>query len=68
VFENSAEKREYLDLREKITEQSRKCYINELHRLFFSPNINKVIKSRGMTFVEHTTSMGVKRKANSLYL
>jgi hypothetical protein len=51
-FENSVLKEE---------DRSRKLHNDELHSLYSSPNIVRVIKSRRMRWVGHMAYMGVGR-------
>jgi hypothetical protein len=40
-----------------------KLHNEELHNLYFSPGIIRMIKSRGMRWVEHVAIVGEKRNA-----
>jgi hypothetical protein len=46
--------------------QRRKLYKKELHDLYTSPNIIRMIKSRTVRWVAHVTCMGEKRNAYSV--
>jgi hypothetical protein len=46
VFENSVLKRIFGTKREEVAESSRSLHNDELHNLYASPNIIRVIKSR----------------------
>jgi hypothetical protein len=45
-----------------VTGGWRKLYNEELHNLYFSPSIIRVIKSRRMRWAGHVARMGEKRK------
>jgi hypothetical protein len=47
--------------RQKVTENWRKMHSEELHRLCFSPNIIRVIKSRRMRWAGHVACVGERR-------
>jgi hypothetical protein len=49
--------------REEVTVDWRKLHEEELHDLYFSPNIIRVIKSGRMRWVVHVACMGWKRYA-----
>jgi hypothetical protein len=46
----------------------RKLHNDELHNLYFSPNIVRVIKSRRMRWVGHVARMGVGRGVYMVFL
>jgi hypothetical protein len=46
-----------------VTGDWRKLYNEELHNLYYSPNIIRMIKSRGMIWAGHIARMEEKRKA-----
>jgi hypothetical protein len=46
-----------------VTGVSRKLHNEELHNLYSSPNIIRMIKSRRMRWAEHVSRMGEKRNA-----
>jgi hypothetical protein len=55
---------EFLDRGEiKVTGGWRKLHNEELHNLYSSPSIIRMIKSRRMRWAEHVARMGVKRNA-----
>jgi hypothetical protein len=56
--------RRYLDRRElEVTGGWGKLHNEELHNLYSSPNIIRMIKSRRMRLAGHVARMGVKRNA-----
>jgi hypothetical protein len=48
---------------DEVTVGWRKLHNEELHNLYSSPSIIRVIKSRRMRLAEHVTRMGEKRNA-----
>jgi hypothetical protein len=59
VFENRV-------LRDGVTGGWRKLHNEELHNLYSSPSIIKIIKSRRMRWAEHVARMGEKRNVYRL--
>jgi hypothetical protein len=57
VFENRVLRRIF-GLKKEEDGSWRKLHIDELHRLYSSPNIVRVIKSRRMRWARHVTRMG----------
>jgi hypothetical protein len=49
--------------RNEVTGDWRKLHNEELHRLYSSPRIIRMIKSRKMRWAGHVTRMGEKRNA-----
>jgi hypothetical protein len=49
-----------------VTGRWRKLHNDELHHLYSSPSIIRIIKSRRMGWVVHVARMGEKRKAYRL--
>jgi hypothetical protein len=45
--------------RDEVTGQGRKLHNEELHALYSSPNIVRVIKSRRMRWAGHTARLGM---------
>jgi hypothetical protein len=52
--------------RDEVTGEWRKLHNKELHDLYSSPSIIRIIKSRRMTWVGHVARMGEKRNAYRL--
>jgi hypothetical protein len=49
--------------RNQVTGDGRNLHSEELHNLYSSPSIIRMIKSRRMRWVEHVTRMGEKRNS-----
>jgi hypothetical protein len=49
--------------RDEVMGDWRKLYNEELHNLYFSPNIIRMIKSRRMRWAGHVARMGETRNA-----
>jgi hypothetical protein len=49
--------------RDEVTGDWRKLHNEELHNLYFSPNIIRMIKSRRMRWAGHVARMGRRRNA-----
>jgi hypothetical protein len=60
VFENRVLRRLFGPNRDEVTGDWRKLHNEELHNLYSSPSIIRVIKSRRMRWAEHVARMGVK--------
>jgi hypothetical protein len=58
VFENRVLRRIFGPKRDEVTGKWRKLHNEELHDLYSSPNIVRVIKSRRMRCAEHVARMG----------
>jgi hypothetical protein len=54
------------DYREGVTGGWRKLHNEELHNLYSSPSIIRIIKSRRMRWAGHVTRMGEKRNVYRL--
>jgi hypothetical protein len=63
VFENRVLRRIFGLKRDEVTGDRRKLHNEELHNLYSSPNIIRMIKSRRMRWAVHVTRMGEKRNA-----
>jgi hypothetical protein len=57
------QKRVFGSKRDEVTEVWRKLYNEELHNLYPSPNIIRMIKSRRMIWAGHVARMLAKRNA-----
>jgi hypothetical protein len=57
VFENSVLRRIFGPKRDEVTGDWRKQHNEELHNLYSSPNIIRIIKSRRMTWAENVARM-----------
>jgi hypothetical protein len=58
VFENRVLRRIFGPKRDEVTGDWRKLHSEELHNLYSSPNIIKMIKSRWMRWAEHVARIG----------
>jgi hypothetical protein len=58
VFENKVLRRIFGPIRDGVTRGWRKLHNEELHNLYSSPSIIRIIKSRRMRWVEHVARMG----------
>jgi hypothetical protein len=61
VFENRVLRRIFGPKRDRVTGGWRKLYNEELHNLYSSPSIIRIIKSRRMRWVGHVARMGENR-------
>jgi hypothetical protein len=66
VFENRVLKIIFGHKREEVKGGCRKLNNEELHNLYTSPNIIRVINSRRMRWAGHVARMGEIRKAYSI--
>jgi hypothetical protein len=66
VFENKVLNRIFGPKRDEVTGGWRKLHNEELHDLYSSPSIIRIIKSRRMRWTGHVARMGENRKAYSL--
>jgi hypothetical protein len=61
VFENRVLRRIFGPKRDEVTGDWRKLHNEELHNLYFSPSIIRMVQSRRMRWVEHVAWMGRSR-------
>jgi hypothetical protein len=61
VFENHVQRIIFGPKRDEVTEDWRKLHNVELHNLYSSPSIIRMIKSRSMRWAGHVVCMGAKR-------
>jgi hypothetical protein len=65
VFESSVLRRMFVPKRDGVTEGWRKLHNEELHDLYSSPSIIRIIKSRRLRWAGHVARMGEKRKTKT---
>jgi hypothetical protein len=58
VFKNRVLRRIFRPKRDEVTGECRRLHNEQLHDLYFSPNIIWVIKSRRMRWMGHVACMG----------
>jgi hypothetical protein len=58
MFENRALRRIFGPKRDEVTGEWRKLHNEELHDLYSSPSVIKIIKARRMRWTEHVARMG----------
>jgi hypothetical protein len=63
VFENRVLRKIFGPKRDEVTGEWRNLHNEELHDLYSSPNIIRIMKSRRMRWAEHVARMGEKRNA-----
>jgi len=68
VFKNMVLRRIFGPKENEVTEEWRKLHNEELNDLYSSPNIVRVIKSRGMTWVGHVARMGERRSLHKVLM
>jgi hypothetical protein len=66
VFENRVLRRAFGPKRDEVTGEWRNLYNEELHGLYSSPSIIRIIESRRMRWAGHVARMGEKRNAYRL--
>jgi hypothetical protein len=65
VFENRVLRRMFGPNRDEVTEGWRKLHNEELHNLYSSPNIIRMMKSRRMRWAGYVARVGEKKKKNA---
>jgi hypothetical protein len=68
VFENKVLRRIFGPMRDVVTGGWRKLHNEELHNLYSSPSIIRIIKSRRMRWAGHVARMGEKRNAYTILM
>jgi hypothetical protein len=63
MFENRVPRRIFGSKRDEVTGAWRKLHNEEIHNLYSSPSIPRMIKSRRMRWTGHVTRMEEKRNA-----
>jgi hypothetical protein len=58
VFENRVLRRIFEPMRDEVAEEWRKLHNEELHDLYSSPSIIRIIKSQGMRWAGHVARRG----------
>jgi hypothetical protein len=58
IFENRVLKRIFGPKRDEVTGEWRRLHNKELHAVYSSPNISRVIKSRRLRWAVHVARMG----------
>jgi hypothetical protein len=66
VFENRVLRRIFGPKRNEVTEERRKLHNEELHDLYSSPCIFRIMKARRMSWAGHIARMGENRSAYRL--
>jgi hypothetical protein len=66
VFENMVLRRIFGPKRDEVTSEWRKLHNKELHDLYSSPSIIRIMKSQRMRWAGHVARMGEKRNAYRL--
>jgi hypothetical protein len=66
VFENRVLRRIFGPKRDEVTSEWRKLHNKEIHDLYSSPSIIRIIKSRSMRWTGHIARMEVKRNVYKL--
>jgi hypothetical protein len=66
VVENRVVRRIFGPKRDEVTGEWRKLHKEELHDLYSSPSIIRIIKSRRMRWAGHIARMGEKRNTYRL--
>jgi hypothetical protein len=58
VFENRVLRRIFGPKKDEVTRERRKVHNEELHELYSSPSIIRIIKSRRMRWARHVAQLG----------
>jgi hypothetical protein len=66
VFENRVQRRIFGPKRDEVAGERRKLHNKELHDLYSSPSIMRIIKSRRMRWKGHVARLGENRNAYRL--
>jgi hypothetical protein len=66
MFENRVLRRLFGPKRDEVAGGWRKLHNEELHNLYSSPSIIRIIQSRRMRWAEHVARMGEKRNADRI--
>jgi hypothetical protein len=66
IIENRVLRRIFGPKRDEVTGEWRKLHNEELHDLYYSPSIIRIIKSRKMRWAGHVVRMGEKRNSYRL--
>jgi hypothetical protein len=66
MFENRVLRRIFAEQKDEVTGKWRKLHNEELHDLYSSPSIIRVMKVRRMRWAGHIARMGEKRNAYRL--
>jgi hypothetical protein len=62
VFENRELRRIFGPKRDEMTGEWRKLHNEEVHDLYSSPSIIRIMKSRRMSWAEHVATMGEEKE------
>jgi hypothetical protein len=68
MFENRVLRRIFVPKRDEVTRCSRKLHNEELHNLYSSPSIIRMIKTRRMRWEGHVGRMEAKRNAYRIFV
>jgi hypothetical protein len=68
VFENRVLRRIFGPKRDEVVGGWKKLHKEELHNLYSSPNIIRIVKSRRMRWAGHIARMGKKRNAYRIWV
>jgi hypothetical protein len=66
VFQNTVLRRTFRLTRDEVKGGWRKLYNEELHNLYSSPNIIRIIKTKKIKWAVHVAGMGQKRNVNRI--